>query len=309
MNGDVSLKAEHSPKQEKPSWNFDEGEEIVPGRHAFSAIGGGTNYEAYLAWDDKLYALVVLKMVRPHLVEDESALRTLRLEAEMLERTDHPVVVRGFGAMLEPPRPHVVLEFLEGPHLSRLIRKYGALPVEQLLPLALQLCSALHYLSTEQLIHLDVKPRNIIMGGPPRLIDMSVARSFERAKKIKGHVGTDLYMSPEQCVPRPEQIGPPADVWGLGATLLHAATGEPGWSRPKGFDRDDSAQRFPQLTQGPKPFPKKKVPGDLQDVILACLEPDPSERPTVAEVAEALEGGVSALPRRPVLGRLRPRLR
>lgn len=70
------------------------------------SLGGGSRYEVYLVWDDHLFALAVAKLVRPNLVEKEVVLRELREEAEALERLAHPVIVRGFDAVLEGPRPH-----------------------------------------------------------------------------------------------------------------------------------------------------------------------------------------------------------
>ena len=92
----------------------------------------GHRYEAYLAFDEHLHAIVVAKLIRPHLVHDEHTLAGLRAEAEMLDRLDHPVIVRAFDAVLEGPRPQLVLEHLEGPRLSTLVRRYGRLPPEQL---------------------------------------------------------------------------------------------------------------------------------------------------------------------------------
>ncbi len=109
-------------------WGFQEGDLIAPGRGAVKLLGGGYRYEAYLAWDDELQSLVVVKVVRPGLVEDRHTLDGLKDEVEMLERLNHPVLVRSFGADLEGPRPHVVLEHLEGPRLSTLFRRYGPLP-------------------------------------------------------------------------------------------------------------------------------------------------------------------------------------
>ena len=83
--------------------------------------------------------------------------------------------MRSFGAVLDGPRPHVVLEHIEGPRLSTLIRRYGV-AIEQLLPLGLDLIRLLRYFEAEDVLHLDVKPRNIIMAGRPRLIDLSVAQ-------------------------------------------------------------------------------------------------------------------------------------
>lgn len=108
-------------------WRLGEGDEIVPGRHALKRLGGGHRYEAYLAFDEHLHAVVVVKLIRPHLIEDEHTLSGLEAEAEMLARLDHPVIVRGFDAVFDGPHPHLTLEHLEGPRLSTLVRRYGRL--------------------------------------------------------------------------------------------------------------------------------------------------------------------------------------
>ena len=294
---------------EKESWNLEEGDEIVPGRYALKRLGGGSAYEAYLAWDERLAFLVVAKLLRPHLVDNERSLKALGREAEMLHKLQHPVIVRGFGSLPVGPRPHVVMEHLEGPHLARLIRRHGPLPTEQLIPLAINLASAAHYLSEEKVVHLDIKPRNIVVGIPPKLIDLSVARSFGAAERLTGTVGTDLYMAPEQCLPNKEhKIGPAADIWGIGATLYHAAVGKRAWERPKERDRNDPKERFPQLEAPPAPFPKE-VPPLVQETIAACLSYDPAQRPSALEVADRLEPVLAALPTKHRLGRLRPRMR
>jgi serine/threonine protein kinase len=259
----------------------------------------------YLVWDDRLFALMVAKILRPDQAEDTRALRELRREAEVLERLAHPVLVRGFGAVREGSHPHVLLEHIEGPTLGRLIKRHGALPLEQLLPLALHIAAALHYLSTEGIVHLDVKPGNIVMGIPPRLIDLSIARSVERAARLQVAIGTDAYMAPEQCDPetRAGGIGPSADVWGLGATLYHATTSRLPFPRPSGARRsEDPIVRFPQLVAEPEPLPAA-VPAPLGDLILRMLARNPADRPAAREVASALEPLVAALPNRLTISR------
>ena len=286
-------------------WNFAEGDEIAPGRSALKRLGGGRRYDAYLAWDERLHAVVVCKVVRPHLVEDPRTLAGLAGEWEMLERLDHPVIVRGFDAVIDGPRPHLVLEHLEGPRLSTLVRRYGPLPTEQLVPMALELTAAIHYLRAEEVVHLDVKPSNTIMGAPPRLIDLSIALVVEDAADLSSPIGTDAYMAPEQCDPqRFGPVGPAADVWGLGVTLFKAATGD------LPFDRSDArgdggSERWPQLGQEPR-WPDR-APDQLAALIMLCLERDPACRPDPADVHTALEPILGGLPK-PRLSRLKPRL-
>ncbi len=282
---------------EKDGWDFEEGAEIAPGRSVLKSLGGGSRYEVLLVWDDRLFAITVAKVLRPAFVEDARALRELAEEADALEQLAHPVLVRGFDAVLEGPHPHVLIEHLEGPTLRRLLRRGGALPMEQLLPLAAHVAAALHYMSEAGWVHLDVKPDNIVMGVPPRLIDLSIARPAEQAAAISRPIGTDPYMAPEQCDPagHPGAIGPPADVWGLGATLHHAVSGQRPFPRETGL-------RFPQLEQAPLELPDS-VPPALRELIAATLAFDPEARPAAAAVALGLQPLVAALPRKMSLSR------
>ncbi len=287
-------------------WGFEEEDEIAPGLSAIKLLGGGLRYEAYLAWDARLRALVVAKVVRPSLVEDRATLAGLRRELELLERLDHPVVVRSFGGDVEGPRPHVVLEHLEGPRLSSLKRRYGPLLPEQLVALGTEICAALHYLAGERLVHLDVKPSNVIMGGPPRLIDLSVTRSVEECAAMTSPAGTDAYMAPEQAAVPSELLGPPADVWGLGVTLYAAVADErpfPAGDRRAG----ELERRFPQLREGPRALPAR-VGRALAEPIMACLERNPAQRPTAAELGDRLQLVLADMPR-PRMASLKPRRR
>jgi serine/threonine protein kinase len=287
---------------EKQSWQLGEGDEIAPGRSVLKLLGGGHDYEVYLVWDDKLFAIMVAKLLRPDRVEAEPALRALEREAEALGRLAHPVLLRGFDAVLDGRYPHVLVEHLEGPTLRRLIRRAGPLPAQQVLPLALHVASALHYLTGEGMLHLDVKPDNIVMGIPPRLIDLSLVRTLDRARAIRRWIGTRAYMPPEQCAPgEAGEIGPWSDVWGLGATLYHAIAGKPPFPRGSGDEDAPLERRFPQLVEDVRPWPVRVRP-TLSEAVLAALRKDAAERPTASELALALQPEVAALPRKLRLG-------
>ena len=286
---------------ERGSWELEPGDEIAPGRSVLKPLGGGTRYEVMLVWDDLRFAIMVAKVLRPGVAEDAGALDDLREEADALAALAHPVIVRGFDAVLDGRHPHVLLEHLEGPSLRRLLRAEGTLPLQQLLPLALHVAAGLHYMASSGWVHLDIKPDNLIMGVPPRIIDLSIARTAERAARTRGALGTDPYMAPEQCgTPEFEgRLGPAADVWGLAATLWRAATGEAPFGRGRG---EVPEQRWPQLV-APPPLPPPKMPAELAELLLAGMAREPADRPSARDLAAGLEPLVGALPVKARFGR------
>jgi serine/threonine protein kinase len=287
-----------------PSWELDEGAAIADGRFALKSLGGGNRYEVYLVWDEGLYALAVAKLLRPDQVSDEKALRDLALELEVLETLAHPVLVRHFDAILDGPQPHLLIEHLEGPSLRRLIKRGGPLALEQTLPLAMHVAGALQYMAQAGFVHLDVKPDNIIMGVPPRLIDLSIARTVERAAHTEGPVGTDPYMPPEQTGSEDlaGEIGPRSDVFGLGVTLYHAIAGRRPWPNGDAGRSGDLHARFPQLGREPAPLPDW-VPPALRGLLDSMIRREPGSRPSCADVIAELEPLVERLPRKMSLSR------
>jgi serine/threonine protein kinase len=280
------------------SWGLAEGDEIAPGRTVLTALGGGTRYEVLLVWDDMRFAIMVAKVLRPAVAGHEEALRELEREAEALAALSHPVILRGFDAVLEGAHPHLLVEHLEGPTLRRLLKSEGRLPLQQLIPLGLHVAAGIAYMATVGWVHLDLKPDNLIMGVPPRIIDLSIARTVERAAHTRGILGTDPYMAPEQCgtAERRALLGPPADVFGLAATLWRAATGAAPFPRVAGGSRsEDPELRFPQLV-APAPEPPRDLPPALAELLLAGLARDPGDRPTARELAGGFEPLLASLP-------------
>ena len=281
-------------------WGLGEGDEIAPGRSVLRPLGGGSRYEVLLVWDDLHYAIMVAKVLRPAVATDEAALRDLEREAEALRALSHPVILRGFDALLDGRYPHLLVEHLEGPTLRRLLKAEPTLPLQQLIPLGLHVAAGLAYMESTGWVHLDLKPDNLIMGVPPRIIDLSIARTVERAVRTTGFLGTDPYMAPEQCgTPEWEgRIGPAADVFGLAATLWRAATGAGPFPRRSGASRsEDPYVRFPQLTAD-APQPPSGMPPALADLLLAGLARDPAERPPAREFAAGFEPLLAGLPAR-----------
>ena len=286
----------------RSSWGLTEGDEIAPGRSVVRHLGGGERYEAFLTWDDQLLSLAVAKVLRPSRAGDPATRAALAAEAAVLEDLSHPVIVRAFDAVLEAERPHLLLEYVDGPRLSTLLRKYEV-ALDQSLSLGVQLAAAAHYMSTRGVVHLDIKPQNIIMSGPARLIDLSLARRTAELAAISSAIGTPKYMAPEQFDPgRFQELGPATDVWGIGVTLYWTLAKRSPFPAPQN-DSPLLEERYPQLVHEPAPLPDS-VPQALVDLIHATLAPEAAQRPTAREVLEALEPMVAALPR-PRLARFR----
>jgi serine/threonine protein kinase len=272
----------------KTGWSLEPGQEIAPGRTVHALLGGGERYEAYVAFNERLMMPTVLKVLRPAFAADERARRSMAREAEVLAALEHPGLTRVFGMDLDGPRPFIELEHVEGPRLSTLIRRHGRLNPEQAFPLGRQLAATLHFLHGQGILHLDVKPSNIIMGPVPRLIDLSVARRADRSHLVSGFIGTDAYMAPEQADPSLwPSIGPKADTWGLGATVYLAVAKR----LPHSPGRHDAsgAARFPQLVESPAPLDPERHSPPLVELIAQMLAREPERRPSVAEVFDRFD--------------------
>lgn len=286
-----------TPSLTEDAWHLAEGDPVTDELTAVRLLGGGSSYEAYLAFDRITYGPVVAKVLRPSQVTSDAALRGLRREAAALAELTHPVVVRALRHSWEGERPHLVLECVDGPRLSSLLRRYGPLQPQQYLPLAIDVCSALHYLAIRDYVHLDIKPSNIIMGAPARLIDLSVARTRDQARALRHLIGTDAYMAPEQCDPGAAYGEPDfaSDIWGLGATVHEAISGTAAFRRGDP-DAELAVDRHPQVILDPAPLPDG-VPAPVREVLAAMLDRTPGNRPRPAEVADVLSPVLAALPR------------
>lgn len=264
--------------------------DLPPGLVGISELGGGLHHEVWLAYDEDRLCPVVVKILRPEMVGDEDAVSGTLREIEILAQTAHPSIVRLYDYEDEGERPYLVMEHLDGPTLSALIFRDGPVQLHQLLPLALELAGSIHYLHSRGLVHLDVKPSNVIMGAPAKLIDLSLALDVETAASLEYPVGTDQYMPPEQCDPvKYGPIGPASDVWSIGASLYRAAVGHRAWK----FRED--GDRWPQLTQPPAPMPNF-VPAAVRDLIMDCMAFDAADRPSTTELVERVEPLLAALP-------------
>jgi serine/threonine protein kinase len=202
----------------------------------------------------------------------------------LLRRFTHPHIVRAYEVLKEP-QPTVILETLTGATLAYLIdTRARPLAISEIVHLGRHLCSALHYLHRHDVLHLDLKPSNIVSESQrAKIIDLSIARSPGQGREGEG---TTQYMAPEQVTG--DYLSPATDVWGIGAVLWEAATGEEPFNAD---DEDDDEPSYEQLERRIVPIRSyRDVPAAFANLVERCLEPDPAGRPTIGEIATALNG-------------------
>jgi eukaryotic-like serine/threonine-protein kinase len=288
---------------------FAAGSEPAPGYEVIAHLSRGRRLDVYDAWSHERSARCVLKILRPERREDARARDQLAREGLLLQRLSHPHIVRGYATIAEP-HPTVVMETLAGETLGHLIEEQAPLAADEVGYLGLHLGSAVSYLHRHGYLHLDVKPDNVVAeAARAKLIDLSLARPPGVAPP---GIGTWCYLAPEQA--RGGDLGPAADVWGIGATLFEAASGEPAFddeeaSWTSGSLAEDRASwdtggddpwdgDYPQLEEpAPALASISTQPAELCSLIDACLAPQAADRPTVAELMARLEL-IAAVPER-----------
>jgi putative methionine-R-sulfoxide reductase with GAF domain len=149
------------------------------------------------------------------------------IEARLLAGLRHPRVVRVFDYLREDRDSYLVMELIRGPDLGRALEERGApgLPLEEVLDISRQAADALEYVHSQQIVHRDVKPRNLIACDRGAvLVDFGVARELGDDPGTRG-VGTPRFMAPEVMVG--ESVTPRSDVYGLAATIWTLLAGKP----------------------------------------------------------------------------------
>jgi serine/threonine protein kinase len=257
---------------------FAPGEEIVPGVFAWALIGDGRRCESWLAWSTELWSPVVIKLPLPSHMDNPRVVRRLGEEAAMLDRLRHPAVNRLLADGHDHAVPHLVIEYVEGPNLADLLEENGPLAPADAVRLGMQIACGLHHVHTRGLVHLDIKPANVILHeGRAVIIDFDIARPIgESAGPAQPH-GTVGYMAPEQCRKLP--FSPSMDVFSLGALLYEAVTGVDAF--PAGSVGDGGP---PELVRRPRRARRLRpeVPPALDDAIALLLSRSPRRRPPSA---------------------------
>ncbi len=248
-------------------------------------VGTGGMGEVYKVVDDEGRPFA-LKRLRRELVSDEGLSR-LRREATAASALEHPNIVRFVTLVEHEGFPHIVMEYLEGRTLKKLLAGERRLDLAGALQVALQVAEALACAHEKGIVHRDLKPGNILLtnSAQVKLLDFGIAKMLavaqvsglspqERLTKSGEILGTRGYMAPEQA--RGEAVDARADVFSFGCVLYQMLCGK------SAFTGNNALARYVAIVSEEPPRLKEKepsVPDELDELVHRSLSKDADDRP------------------------------
>jgi serine/threonine-protein kinase len=248
-------------------------------------LGSGGMADVYLAEDQELGRRVALKLLDDRHASDEQFVERFRREAQSAAGLNHPNIVSIFDRGRAEGTYYIAMEYLDGRTLKELLVRNGPTPIPIAIDYARQILGALAFAHRNGIIHRDIKPHNIVVGGDGRLkvTDFGIARSGASQMTEAGSiVGTAQYLSPEQA--RGAPVDPRSDLYSLGIVLYEMLTGK------VPFTGDTPVEiAMKHLSQIPEPPSslRPEVPHDLDAVVLRALAKDPDQRYGSSEEMDA----------------------
>jgi serine/threonine protein kinase len=247
-------------------------------------VGAGGMSRVFLGRDEVLDRPVAIKILNPDLGSTDIGSR-FRREGRTAARLSHPNIVQVYDAgeveFEGRETSCIVMEYVSGGDLKDLIDGRGVLSGAELARLSGAAAGLVHA-HERGVIHRDIKPHNILItgSGDVKVTDFGVARALDAtyATRTGSYLGTALYSSPEQL--RGEGVTPKSDVYSLGVTLYHAATGQTPFT---GTPIEVASQHVSSDPTPPRRL-NDAMSASLETLILGCLEKDPASRPTADEV-------------------------
>jgi eukaryotic-like serine/threonine-protein kinase len=239
-------------------------------------LGAGGMADVYLAEDQELGRRVAIKILNDRHAADDSFIERFRREAKNAAGLSHPNIVSIYDRGEAEGTYYIAMEFLDGRSLKELIVGRGPAPVKIAIDYARQILAAVGFAHRHGIVHRDIKPHNVLVGGEGRLkvTDFGIARSgASQMTEVGSIIGTAQYLSPEQA--RGARVDQTSDLYSVGVVLFEMLTGQ------VPFTGDTPLEiAMKHLSEVPKPPSelRPEVPHDLDSVVLRALAKDPAER-------------------------------
>ena len=244
-------------------------------------IGRGGMGMVYQAIDPTIGRMVAIKRVTSVLSDDPELLKRFYREAKSTGQLQHPNIVTLYGLGDQDGVPYLVMEYLEGDSLEKIIREHRPYTMAEKLNVIIQACEGLAYAHQRHIIHRDVKPGNIVVlnDGGVKIVDFGIAQlGNERFTRTGQVVGSLYYMSPEQI--QDADVDSRSDIYSIGVVLFEFLSG----SLP--FQGKDPTSTLAKILNDPPPSLAKFValyPSELDEVLRRALCRDRNERYTSME--------------------------
>ncbi len=259
-------------------------------------IGGGGMADVYRAEDLELGRIVALKILHKQFATDEGFLERFRREARAAAKLNHPNIVSIYDVGQEDGVYFIVMEYVKGVTLKKLIQKDAPLSTEKVVHIAMQIAKAMEFAHQHEIIHRDIKPQNVIITetGEIKVTDFGIARagSTSTMTRTGAILGTAHYISPEQA--QGSVIDPTTDIYSLGVVIYEMATGELPF---RGENPVAVALKHINDTPLPPRHVFAAVPESLEAVILKAMAKNPADRYRSAEaLRDDLKRVIEGLP-------------
>ncbi|VAX42447.1 Serine/threonine protein kinase PrkC, regulator of stationary phase, partial [hydrothermal vent metagenome] len=202
----------------------------IPGYKILGKLGAGAMATVYKAKQLSLDRMVAIKVLPPKFANNPQFIERFYAEGRAAAQLNHPNIVQAFDVGRAGDLYFFIMEYVDGRTVYDDIIKHKRYLEGEALDIIIQIAEALEHAHSKGLIHRDVKPKNVMIAreGVAKLADMGLARAItdkEAAEAEAGKAfGTPYYISPEQ-IRGEKDVGPPADIYSLGATLYHMVTG------------------------------------------------------------------------------------
>jgi serine/threonine protein kinase len=251
-------------------------------------LGEGGFGAVYLANNTKLKKRVALKVLHPQVASDEMLAAYFEREALALARLEHANIVRVYDYDQIDSVNFIVMEYIEGTNLDRLLREKRVFKQDEIVSIFRQLLAALGYAHKNGVIHRDIKPSNIMLSSTNevKITDFGIAKVAGSAKLTRTGTGAGslLYMSPEQI--KGVNIDNRSDLYSVGVTLYQVVAGRTPFEADS--DYEIMTGHLEKAPLAPSHF-KDSTPRELEQVILKALEKKPEKRyQSAEEMSEAL---------------------